>query len=91
MRLPAHPTGCDWERALKTLGLIETRARLSAIVARAEKGEPTLVTKHGREAAMIVPIEAGLRLYPKPSQQLSFAELLSPPTRRRARTPKSDP
>jgi prevent-host-death family protein len=76
---------------VRSIGLIEARARLSALVARAEKGEPTLITKHGREAAMIVPIEAGRRVYPKPSEQLSFAELLSPSTRRRARQPKTEP
>jgi len=76
---------------VRSIGLIEARTRLSALVARAEKGEPTLITKHGREAAMIVPIETGRRSYPKPSEQLSFAELLSPSTRRRARQPKTEP
>jgi antitoxin Phd len=76
---------------VRSIGLIEARTRLSALVARAKKGEPTLITKHGREAAMIVPIDVGRRIYPKPSEQLSFAELLSPSTRRRARATKTEP
>ena len=48
---------------MKTIRLREARARLSTIVAAAERGEPTIITKHGRPAAMVVPVENGQHLY----------------------------
>jgi prevent-host-death family protein len=42
---------------MKTVQLREAKARLSALVAAAEKGEATVVTKHGRPAAVITPID----------------------------------
>lgn len=59
---------------MKTLHLREAKARFSALVEAAEKGEPTLVTKHGRAAAMLVPVAEGRRLYP--ADRPSFAGLL---------------
>lgn len=59
---------------MKTLQLRDAKATLSALIESAERGEPTVVTKHGRPAAMIVPIEDGNRLYP--SDRPSFASLL---------------
>ena len=43
--------------------LREAKAKLSALVEAAERGEPTTITKHGSPAAMLVPIEAGHKLY----------------------------
>ncbi len=59
---------------MKTLQLRDAKASLSALVEAAERGEATVVTKHGRPAAMIVPIEAGRRLFP--TERASFASLL---------------
>jgi antitoxin Phd len=59
---------------MRTLHLREAKTTFSAIVEAAQHGEPTIVTKHGRPAAMIVPIEAGRRIYP--DNRPSFAELL---------------
>lgn len=59
---------------MKTLQLRDAKATLSALIEAAERGEATLVTKHGRPAAMIVPIEAGRRIYE--SDRPSFASLL---------------
>jgi len=59
---------------MRRLHLRDAKATLSALVEAAERGEPTLVTKHGRPAAMIVPIEAGQRIYE--SDRPSFASLL---------------
>ena len=42
----------------------EAKASFSALVAAAEKGRPTLVSRHGRPCAMIVPVADGARLYP---------------------------
>jgi antitoxin Phd len=59
---------------MKTLHLREAKAQFSALIDAAEKGEPTIVTKHGRPAAMVVPIDAARRLYPE--NKPGFAELL---------------
>ncbi len=42
----------------------EAKASFSALVAAAEKGRPTLVSRHGQPCAMIVPVVDGARLYP---------------------------
>ncbi|MDB5501522.1 MAG: prevent-host-death family protein [Tardiphaga sp.] len=59
---------------MKTLQLRDAKAGFSAIVEAAENGQPTIVTKHGRPAAMVVPFEEGQRLYP--DDRPSFAEVL---------------
>lgn len=60
---------------MKTLQLKEAKSAFSAIVEAAEHGEPTIVTKHGHPAAMIVPFDEGRRLYPDDDRP-SFADLL---------------
>jgi prevent-host-death family protein len=42
----------------------EAKAGFSALVTAAENGRPTLVSRHGRPCAMIVPVADGARLYP---------------------------
>ena len=59
---------------MNTIHLREAKARLSALVEAAERGEATIITKHGRAAAMVVPVEAGRRLYE--SARVSFADYL---------------
>ena len=59
---------------MRTLHLREAKTTFSAIVEAAEHGQPTIVTKHGRPAAMIVPFEDGRRIYP--ADWPSFADLL---------------
>ena len=58
---------------MKTLPLRDAKATLSALVEAAERGEATVVTKHGRPAAMIVPIEASRRLFPHRAPKLRLA------------------
>jgi antitoxin (DNA-binding transcriptional repressor) of toxin-antitoxin stability system len=41
-------------------------------VEAAERGEPTTITRHGKPAAVVVPVDAARELYPEPS----FAEFL---------------
>lgn len=48
---------------MKTLQIRDAKASFSAVVEAAERGEPTVITKHGRPAAMVVPVEEGHRLY----------------------------
>lgn len=76
---------------MKTLQLRDAKATLSALVEAAERGEATVVTKHGRPAAMIVPIGAGRRIYR--TVEPSFASLLmalphDPATERDERGPR---
>jgi antitoxin Phd len=49
---------------VNTLQIRDAKATFSSIVAAAEQGHPTLITRHGQPSAMIVPVEAGQRLYP---------------------------
>ena len=59
---------------MKTLRLRDAKASFSAVVEAAERGEATTITKHGKPAAVVVPIEDAARIYPK--KRPSFAELL---------------
>lgn len=49
---------------MQTLQIRDAKAGFSAMVAAAEKGRPTLVSRHGQPCAMLVPVAAGARLYP---------------------------
>ena len=62
------------ETHMKVLGLRDAKASFSAVVEAAEHGEATAITKHGRPAAVVVPVEAAQRLYPK--DRPNFADLL---------------
>lgn len=42
---------------MKTMQLREAKAKFSALVEAAENGETTLITKNGRPAARVAPIE----------------------------------
>jgi len=63
---------------METLQIREAKASFSALVAAAEKGRPTIISRHGHPCAMIVPIADGKRLYPLESSTLA-AYLLSMP------------
>ena len=49
---------------MKTMQVREAKASFSALVEAAEKGEPTIITKHGKPTAMVVPIDEARKLYP---------------------------
>ena len=59
---------------MKVMHLRDVKASLSAVVEAAERGEATTITKHGRPAAVVVPVEHAQRLYGR--KRPSFAELL---------------
>ncbi len=59
---------------MKTLGLRDAKASLSAVIEAAERGEATTITKHGRPAAVVVPVKEAKRIYPL--DRPSFAALL---------------
>ena len=63
---------------MQTLQLREAKASLSAVVASAQRGQPTIITRHGHPSAMVVSFEEGQRLYPKNAPSLA-AYLLSLP------------
>ncbi len=63
---------------MQTLQLRDAKASLSAVVASAESGVPTIITRHGHPSAMVVSIEDGRRLYPLDSPSLA-AHLLAMP------------
>lgn len=41
--------------------LAEAKARLSALVSQAERGEETIITRHGKPVAKLVPVRPLLR------------------------------
>ena len=63
---------------MEILHIREAKARFSALVAAAEKGRPTLVSRHGQPCAMIVSVADGTRLYPLETPNLA-SYLLSLP------------
>jgi antitoxin Phd len=59
---------------MKIMQLREAKAKLSAVVEAAENGETTIVTKNGRPAARIGPIDEDGRVQPK--NKPNFADWL---------------
>ncbi len=59
---------------MNILQIHDAKAAFSAVIAAAEQGQPTLITRHGRPSAMVVPVEAGRRLYLEDTP--SFADYL---------------
>jgi prevent-host-death family protein len=58
---------------MKELQLRDAKATLSAVVEAAEQGAPTMITKHGRPAAVVVSHKEWTKLK---SKVPSFADLL---------------
>ncbi len=56
---------------MQTVQIREAKASFYALVAAAEKGCPTLVSRHGQPCAMIVPVADGARLYPQEMPNLA--------------------
>ncbi len=44
--------------ATETIGLFEAKTHLSELVARAERGEEVVITRHNKPVAKIVPVSA---------------------------------
>jgi len=59
---------------MQSIRVRDAKARFSELVAAAERGEPTTITRHGQPAAVVVPVEAARRLYP--DNRRSFADVL---------------
>ena len=54
---------------MRTVQLRDAKAQLSALVQAAENGETTTITKHGRAAALVTPVNAaqGTQLSARPN------------------------
>jgi prevent-host-death family protein len=50
---------------MKSVQVREAKATLSALIEAAEHGRPTTITKHGKAAAVIVPVDQANKLYPQ--------------------------
>ncbi len=59
---------------MKSVQIRDAKATFSALVEAAESGQPTTITRHGRPAAMLVPMADARRLYPEDRRR--FADLL---------------
>lgn len=47
---------------MRSINLREAKANLSALVDAAEHGESTTITKHGKPAAVIIPLELASKI-----------------------------
>lgn len=59
---------------MRTVQVRSAKATFSALVEAAERGEPTTITRHGKAAAMVVPMDVARRLYP--NDKPNFADFL---------------
>ena len=59
---------------MKSVQIRDAKARFSALVEAAENGSPTTITRHGRPAAVLVPVQDARRLYPE--DKPSFVDVL---------------
>ena len=46
---------------METVGLFEAKTHLSELIARAERGEETIITRHNKPVARLVPVGRGRR------------------------------
>ena len=58
---------------MESVGLFEAKTHLSELIARAERGEETIITRHNKPVAKIVPIGRARR----PGAQQDALEALS--------------
>ena len=59
---------------METIPIRDAKAKFSALVDAAEHGRAITITRHGRPAAVLVPVEDARRIYPE--DRRSFADLL---------------
>ena len=46
---------------MESVGLFEAKTHLSELIARAERGEETIITRHNKPVARIVPMDSARR------------------------------
>lgn len=59
---------------METVQVRDAEAQLSALIEAAERGRPTTITRHGRPAAVLVPVADAQRLHAATAP--TFADLL---------------
>lgn len=59
---------------MRTMQVREAKAGLSALIDAAENGEPTMITRHGKPAAVIVSVGDARKLHPE--RKRNFGEFL---------------
>jgi prevent-host-death family protein len=59
---------------VRSVQVRDAKAKFSALIEAAERGQPTTITRHGRPAAVLVPVADARRLYPE--DRPSFVDLL---------------
>jgi len=59
---------------MRTVQLREAKATLSALVDAAENGEATMITRHGKPAAVLAPVEQAAKI--QGERKPTFAEML---------------
>ena len=59
---------------METMQIRDAKARLSRLVEAAEHGQPTTITRHGKPAAVLIPVKDAQQLYRADTP--TFAELL---------------
>ena len=64
---------------MKTISTFEAKNKLSEVIALAEQGEPQIITKNGREAAVVISYQEFQRLTAKKESLSDF--LLNSPLR----------
>ena len=64
---------------MKTISTFEAKNKLSEVIALAERGEPQIITKNGREAAVVISYQEFQRLTAKKESLSDF--LLNSPLR----------
>ena len=72
---------------MSEVGILEAKTRFSALVAKAERGEETVITRHGRPVARLSAAVAR----PAPRRRFSGAELLARSQSLRERIAREDP
>lgn len=48
---------------MKSVQVREAKASLSHLIEAAESGKPTMITKHGQPAAVLIPVDDATKLY----------------------------
>ncbi|MCC6913574.1 MAG: type II toxin-antitoxin system Phd/YefM family antitoxin [Rhodospirillaceae bacterium] len=59
---------------MNSIQIRDAKAKFSALIEAAEHGQPTTITRHGRPAAVVIPVEDARRLYP--DDRPSFVDVL---------------
>ena len=77
---------------MRSLQLRQAKATLSEVVDAAERGEATTITRHGKPAAVVIPVDDARKLYPpdRPSLASLLMAIPEPLEVERDQTPMRD-